>query len=467
MSNSGHYGEIPPTLAAQVLDGLPAAVVIMRLDDLNDPTSLRYLYANGPTRDVSGVDPEQAVGRRFVDMDLSEAVLERARVYASVVRSGQPLAMPEFYRESDALCRSGWYSVRLVPLADQCIAFFALNVSERRQAENRVAEQEHFLAAILENLPNMVFVKDAKELKFIRINRAGEQLIGHTREQLLGKDDFDFFPEAQAEFFTEKDRAVLTSGELFDIAEEPIQTARGERWLHTKKVPVVGDGGIPLYLLGISEDITEQRAQNSELQRMKQLAEASSAAKSSFLARMSHEIRTPLSAILGTTELMLESSLTAEQREQLEGAHSAASGLRALLNDILDFEKSAAGKIELRPAYFPPVFHLEDVARMFRPTAAAKGLQLTVSSSAAVPASVRTDPLRLRQILVNLVGNALKFTDSGRIDLHVDAQADVDSTEVTLLYMVSDTGIGIHESQQGFVFDAFRQADETTTRAHT
>ncbi len=122
--------------------------------------------------------------------------------------------------------------------------------------DHRPSVNERFLDSIVENIPNMIFVKEAAELRFVRFNRAGEALLGHAREDLIGRNDYDFFPEEQADFFTEKDRQVLAGGKLVDIPEEPIDTAHGKRWLHTMKIPVLGADGEPEYLLVISEDIT-------------------------------------------------------------------------------------------------------------------------------------------------------------------------------------------------------------------
>lgn len=139
------------------------------------------------------------------------------------------------------------------------VTAFSQNISERIKAEEQLIETNKFLDTILENLPNMLFVKDAKELKFLRFNHAGEKLLGYSREDLIGKNDYDFFPKDQADFFTEKDRQVLNNGELLDIEEERISTLSGERWLRTKKIPVKDYNGNPLYLLGISEDITQKK----------------------------------------------------------------------------------------------------------------------------------------------------------------------------------------------------------------
>ncbi len=461
MSAPLHSGELSQELAKSLLDGLPAALAVFRLDDPDDPLSLRYLYANGTTHELSGTDPSKVIGKRFADLGLTEAVQQRARLYAEVARTGKPVTLPEFYREGDALSRAGWYSVRLIPLPDRCVGFLALNATERKQAESQVAEQERFLEAILENLPHMVFVKDAKELRFLRFNKAGEELLGYPRESLIGKNDFDFFPKVQAEFFTRADREVLAAGLLHDISEEPIDTAMGRRWLHTKKVPVPDEDGNPKYLLGISEDITEAREQQAELVRLMAVAEKASAAKSLFMARVSHEIRTPLNAILGMTELVLESALSPEQREHLEAAQSAAAALRGLVDDILDYEKGAAGRIELRPQAFAPREHLDDVLRAFRATAMAKAVPLVAIVDPQVPQQLSADPMRLRQVLVNLVGNAVKFTRVGQVIVRVAAETEPDGRTTLLRYEVADTGPGIRVDRHTMVFEAFRQVEDS------
>ena len=146
-----------------------------------------------------------------------------------------------------------------------------LDITERKRAEEVLRENEHFLETLLENIPNMLFVKDAKTLKFLRFNTAGEKLLGYSRDELMGKNDYDFFPKEQADFFTSKDREIIDSRELRDIPEEPINTKySGQRLLHTKKIPILADDGTPLYLLGISEDITERKQSEQELRDSRQ-----------------------------------------------------------------------------------------------------------------------------------------------------------------------------------------------------
>lgn len=168
-----------------------------------------------------------------------------------------------------------------------------------------VSEKSLFLDSIVENIPNMVFVKDAKDLRFSLFNKAGEDLIGLSRKDLIGKSDIDFFPKEQAEHFVSKDREALASRFVTDIPEEPIETqAHGQRLLHTRKISIRDDKGVPLFLLGISEDITEKKEIEAKLTEALIQAEAANEAKSEFLAVVSHELRTPLTSINGSLSLI-------------------------------------------------------------------------------------------------------------------------------------------------------------------
>ncbi len=152
-------------------------------------------------------------------------------------------------------------------------------IRESEVAAEKFKATHQFLDSVIENIPNMIFVKDAQELRFVRLNRAGEKLLGHSRLDLLGKNDYDFFPTAQADFFTSKDRQVLAAGMVIDIPEEPLSTEDGTRLLHTKKIPILDKAGQPLYLLGISEDITEKKAAEAQLLELAQAQAARSAAE--------------------------------------------------------------------------------------------------------------------------------------------------------------------------------------------
>jgi PAS domain S-box-containing protein len=323
-----------------------------------------------------------------------------------------------------------------------------------------------FLQSIIENIPYMIFVKDAADLRFVRFNRAGEALLGYSRHELIGRSDGDFFPVEEAAFFTRQDRAVLRGRTVVDIPEEPIRTRRlGLRYLHTKKIPIFDRQGDPRYLLGISEDITELKAVQAELRRAREAAEAASRAKTDFLARMSHEIRTPMNGIIGMTELALSTELTDEQREYLTMVRESAQSLLAIVNDILDFSKIETGRLELESVLFDVRRCVEKTVQAFGVQARDKALRLEVDVAADVPRAVVGDPVRLRQVLVNLIDNAIRFTDAGRVGVRVRVRKR-GPAEATLAFTVIDTGIGIPEEKRRVIFEAFAQADESTTRVY-
>jgi PAS domain S-box-containing protein len=335
------------------------------------------------------------------------------------------------------------------------------------ELEIRVAERtkelmaaNQFLDSLIENIPNMIFVKDAKDLRFIRHNVAGENLLGISRDELIGKSDFDFFPADQAEQFVSADRAALRNRQLVDIPEEIIQTkTKGARVLHTKKIPVLDANGEPSFLLGISEDITEaKRAQEALLQAQEE-AERANQAKSQFLANMSHELRTPLNAIIGFSSLLRDHATDnfneATRRRFLDQIHNSGEHLLELINEILDLSKVEAGQMKLLLEPFELGKLIEDVRATVEPLAQTKSMEINIEPSPAL--RLIADPAKVRQMMLNLVSNAIKFTPSGgRIAIRwrrVEALVEI---------AVSDNGIGIAKEDMGRLFTEFQQLDTSS-----
>ena len=338
------------------------------------------------------------------------------------------------------------------------------DISARKQTEEQLRRARQLLDSIVENMPAMVFMKRASDLRFELFNRAGEKLLGHSRTDLIGKNDHDFFPREQADAFEAADREVLETIDVREILSEPITTAKGEtRFLHTKKVVLRDDSGAATHLLGISLDITEQKQAVEAMIVAKEQAELDSTAKSQFLANMSHEIRTPMNAIMGMLKLLQNTFLSPGQRDYASKAENAAKSLLRLINNILDYSKIDAGKMTLDPQPFRLNRLLRELSVILSTNLGAKPVEVVFKIDPAIPSVLQGDSMCLQQILGNLAGNAIKFTPKGEVIVQVELVA-ISIERALLKFSVSDTGIGIAAENQQRIFDGFSQAEASTAR---
>ena len=583
----------------------------------NHKTETGYSY------DLNRVQPFSANGNHHTDSSLQQSLIVSDEAIGQL-----ELDLPSSSKETREIV-----SAVAKQLSGHIENLRLLEQTQQRSFE--LEEAQSFLDSVVEHLPTMLFVKDAKDLSFVRWNKAAEDLTGYSRENLIGKNDHDFFPKEEADFFTSIDRQVLTSGELLDIPEEEIATVhQGIRYAHTRKVPIYGTDGKPKYLLGVAEDITERKKSDEIITRRAQeletVAKVSTTAstvldpekllqsvvdltkerfslyhahiylinseenalvltagageigqemlaegwsipvghelsivadayrnrqsviandvvrdkestflsnrllpdtrsemalplivgdrvlgvfdvqsekvdyfteenvniytilasqvavalqnarlyveqaatvtqlreldklKSSFLANMSHELRTPLNSILGFTDVILEGMdgpLTENMDNDLRLVQKNGQHLLHLINDVLDMAKIEAGRMNLSPEVFKVHEVFDEVTSITSTLANEKSLSIVVEPDSNQNIEIYADRTRLRQVMINLVNNSIKFTEHGQIALHVSS---MEGARVRI--SVKDTGMGIPPEKLESIFQEFTQVDSSTTR---
>ena len=344
--------------------------------------------------------------------------------------------------------------------------WFFRDMTERYQSVRRLQASEERFRQLAENTPEVFFVIEQNPLRTAYVSPAFEKIWGRSMEDLYRR------PESWMDSIHPDDRARIMqfdqqsmSGVAGDTEYRIERPDGSTRWIRARTFPVLRANGELERLVGVAEDITMAKRAQFEWQSAKEAAESANLAKSQFLANMSHEIRTPMNGIIGMTDLLLETGLTSEQSEYLEMVKSSADSLLTIINDILDFSKMEAGKVELEKLSFDLRKSLGPVVKTLAMKAQQKGLEFIFDVDPEVPVELVGDPGRLRQVVVNLVGNALKFTHQGEIHMKVEVVSQT-SAEATLFIGVRDTGIGIPEEKLAVIFDAFAQADSSATRKY-
>jgi PAS domain S-box-containing protein len=338
-----------------------------------------------------------------------------------------------------------------------------VRVCERTAA---LEQERYLLEALMQHLPHSIYFKD-RDSRFLRVSQALVAKFGlNDPSGAIGKTDFDFFSEEHArQAFVDEQELLRDAGAVVEKEEVETWPDGSKTWVATTKLPLVDRAGQTIGTFGISKDITGQKHAEEALRLAKQAAEAANRAKGDFLANMSHEIRTPMNAIIGMTELVLDTELSSIQRDYLTMVQQSGDALLSLINDILDFSKIEAGKLDLDVAPFDLYECLGDTMKSLGVRAARKGLELVCQIDRDVPQAVAGDATRLRQIVVNLVGNALKFTDRGEVVLSAGVESRGER-DFVLRCAVRDTGIGIPREKAESIFAPFEQADTSITRKY-
>jgi PAS domain S-box-containing protein len=428
--------------------------------------------ANPRVHEILGYEPGSMIG---MDVDLlvppdvsphhkmlRQGFMDPARWVDKVIREGDFRAINKSGEEFPV-----HLSFTKMPFFEgmpPCASVAMSDIRQRKKWEQEIAEKAAFQQVLLESVPFPIFYKDA-DGRYLGCNRAFLDAYGIEQGDIIGKKVAEFLmvPEEQRPFFTEANERVLAQGGSF-TAETDLPFADGKIHNVLYNLAAYNDGeGNVAGLVGVLIDISAQKETERTLAQAKAAAEDATQTKSNFLANMSHEIRTPMSVIMGMLYLTLNTKLDDKQSNYVQKAYAASRGLLQIVDDILDFSKIEAGMLRFEKANFELEDILSNLSDMLSLRAQEKGLELLFDVDAQVPSAMIGDPLRLGQVLLNLVGNAIKFTNEGEVSLRIRTLSE-DGDQVELEFQIIDTGIGLTEEQQSRLFNAFTQADNSTSR---
>ena len=437
------------------LDGIPDRA---RLKDRQG----RYISANLSEAKALGAESVNAlIGKTLFDFRPTEIAELVAAEDRHVIESGEMLRV-----ERQSRTRGTWHEIVKAPFRDEAgiavgLVSIERDITQRVIVEGELRETEHRLLELLDGIPARAWYKDMQG-RFIFVNSKEAAVQKRSVESVLGKSVREFMPPSEAEQIMAEDQQVLQLGRTLRI--ERLSHVTGA-WSEIVKAPVRRIDGTVTGIVGILRDISERKQHEAELLAAKSTAEAASLAKGEFLAHMSHEMRTPMNAILGFTELAMLEQPDSGQFDYLEKIGAAAKSLLRVVDDVLEFERIEAGKLELDETTFGLPSVLQNVRDLVERSAQVKGLMLRFHAGEGLPQQLTGDPVRIGQILINLCANAIKFTHSGSVDVFVRVES-VAAQSATLHFEVRDTGIGIRPEDQLRLFQAFTQVDNSTTRRY-
>ncbi|HJV91953.1 MAG TPA: PAS domain S-box protein, partial [Azonexus sp.] len=464
---------------SRAIEQSPASIMITDIDG-----SIRYV--NPKFEQVTGYTSAEVLGRNARILSSGDKSRADYQALWQTITSGATWQGEFLNRRKDGILF--WERASISPIVDEqgkVLHFLAVkeDITGRRRAELALQESENKLEIILDSVDAFIYIKGT-DYRYRYANRRVCELFGRPMEGIVDHHDAEFFDQATAANLRANDSRVIECGER--VVEEEVNTSADGRITSaflSIKIPLRESDGTIYALCGISTDITIRKraeaeleqyrhhlealveSRTSELAEAKDAAEAASRAKSTFLANMSHEIRTPMNAIIGLSHLLQNEVRDPGVLDRLGKIASSAQHLLRVINDILDLSKIEAGRMVLGLTDFAPRDIVTQVLAMLDQQAVAKGLQLQSAVAAGVPLHLRGDPVRVQQALLNFVGNAIKFSDRGRIVVRLGAD-DLAEGRVLLRLEVEDQGIGMTPEQQGRLFKAFSQVDESMTRKH-
>jgi PAS domain S-box-containing protein len=439
----------------------------------------RTTYINRRHQEAFGIAPAELLGRRdddWLPLDVSDKTMAADR---QVLSSGRPSVTPEEIPTTEGLRH--WLTFKFpVPTAngDRLLGGVAVDITEQKRIEQQLQEISALQRAILDSA-NLSIISTEPDGTIRTFNASSERLLGYRAEEVVGKQTPGIFHlrdevERHAEELSRKLGFRVEPGvHSIRWGVENAECVERE-WTFVRKdgstfpaalslTALRDDSGEVTGYVGVMRDVLAQHEAETAMRTAKEAAESANRAKSQFVANMSHEVRTPLNGILGVTAMLLETSLKPDQRQLAEIIQSSGEGLLSIVNDVLDFSKIEAGRIELEEIDFSLSELLASVVDLNSARASAKCLTVESDLEAGLPSHLHGDPLRLRQVLNNLIGNAIKFSERGRV--HLSARILPAQTGcVKLRFAITDTGIGIPIETQAHIFEPFTQAELSTTR---
>ncbi len=427
-------------------------------------TDFRVREWNSTAEEIFGWSSREAIGKRGDELLLLPGErLRIERLWAEVLagdETSHSVNLNLDMRGNLLLCE--WFNT---PLRDESgkvtgVLSMARDITARQKIEEAKIRSEEQLRSVWEGSTDAMRLTDL-DGRIVRVNSAFCDLVGKSREELVGAMFTGVMSEDSREERASTYRERVRTGSIEPRMERRVELWDGRViWVDLSNSIVNSPEGPQV--LSVFRDMTSRKLVEAQLKDAVLKAEAANRAKSEFLANMSHEIRTPMNAVIGLTTLVLDQPLEPEQRKYLEMARASGQCLLDLLNEILDLSKIEAGRLEISAVNFSPRQVLDDLIATLSSVAQRNSIVMSSCISPAVPAEVCGDPLRFRQVLMNLLGNALKFTEQGSIRVELDCAPH--SRGLQLIGSVSDTGIGISPVQQELIFNAFAQADGSTTR---
>ena len=423
-----------------------------------------FTYVSPSITNVLGYSADEFL-HHFVEFLTDNPINQQAieRTEGSIRGEQQPSYEVEVRRKDGARCL---LEVSETPIRDDSgnvarVEGLAHDITVRKRMEDTLREREVTFRALSENSPDVIMRFDP-QFRHIYVNAKVESMTGIPAQSFINKTHAEIgFPDELCEFF---DSAIATV--LRTKSNNRVEfRLPNDIWVDWLLVPEFDASGAVIAVMTTARDISEFKKAQAAMQEARQVAEEATRAKSDFLANMSHEIRTPMNAIIGMSNLALKTQLTPRQRDYIGKVQTSGQHLLGVINDILDFSKIEAGKLTVEHTEFRLDKVMETVANLIAEKAAAKGLELVFDIEREVPYELIGDPLRLGQVLINYANNAVKFTETGEIDILVRKREETEH-DVLLYFAVKDSGIGLTREQSERLFQSFQQADASTTRKY-